>query len=64
MQRRDCIKHALEAEGMPKTVNVHEVVTENFLCTGGLSPYRNDITCKGMLHSYSETEQQLYILVM
>ncbi|XP_028277943.1 complement factor B-like [Parambassis ranga] len=45
--RPNCIKHALEAEDMPKTINVQDVVTENFLCTGGKSPYINDIACKG-----------------
>ncbi|XP_054481303.1 complement factor B-like [Anoplopoma fimbria] len=44
--RGECIKHALEAPGIT-TLDPKEAVTDNFLCTGGLSPYRDHITCNG-----------------
>lgn len=48
IQRDACIRHALQAEGM--TVQDPKVpVTENFLCTGGLQPYRDHIACTGMI---------------
>ncbi|XP_029957250.1 complement factor B-like [Salarias fasciatus] len=46
MQRKECIKHALEAQGID-TDNPEEAVTENFLCTGGISHRREHIACKG-----------------
>uniref|UniRef100_A0A672GWK0 Complement factor b, like n=1 Tax=Salarias fasciatus TaxID=181472 RepID=A0A672GWK0_SALFA len=44
--RKECIKHALEAQGID-TDNPEEAVTENFLCTGGISHRREHIACKG-----------------
>ncbi|KAI3373651.1 hypothetical protein L3Q82_022242 [Scortum barcoo] len=44
--RDECIKHALQAPGIT-TTNPKDVVTDNFLCTGGQSPYRDHIACKG-----------------
>ncbi|XP_070839171.1 complement factor B-like [Chaetodon trifascialis] len=44
--RDDCIKHALQAEGIT-TKNVKDVVTDNFLCTGGRTPFRDHIACTG-----------------
>ncbi|CAN9501319.1 unnamed protein product [Ophioblennius macclurei] len=44
--RKECIKHALAAPGIT-TKKVEEAVTENFLCTGGLSHQREHIACKG-----------------
>ncbi|KAM6911649.1 complement factor B-like [Lycodopsis pacificus] len=41
--RGECIKHALEAPGIT-TRNLSDVVTDNFLCTGG---YRDNIACQG-----------------
>ncbi|XP_059208414.1 complement factor B-like [Centropristis striata] len=44
--RAECIQHALEAPGISST-NATDVVTDNFLCTGGLTPARSDVSCKG-----------------
>ncbi|XP_051793148.1 complement factor B-like isoform X1 [Acanthochromis polyacanthus] len=44
--RDECIKHALTAKGIT-TKNVHDAVTDNFLCTGGLSPRTDHIACTG-----------------
>ncbi|XP_059208412.1 complement factor B-like [Centropristis striata] len=44
--RAACIQHALEAPGI-ETKDISLVVTNNFLCTGGLQPQRDDISCKG-----------------
>ncbi|XP_070839034.1 complement factor B-like [Chaetodon trifascialis] len=44
--RDDCIKHALQAAGIT-TKNVKDVVTDNFLCTGGRTPFRDHIACTG-----------------
>ncbi|KAM9788847.1 complement factor B-like [Neosynchiropus ocellatus] len=45
-ERPGCISHALHAKGI--TTNDPEVaVTGNFLCTGGLFPYRDHMACKG-----------------
>ncbi|XP_028450838.1 complement factor B-like isoform X2 [Perca flavescens] len=44
--RDDCIKHALEAPGI-QTNDPKEVVTDNFLCTGGQEPTVDHISCKG-----------------
>ncbi|KAM9847034.1 complement factor B-like [Aulostomus maculatus] len=45
-KRDDCIKHATEAPGI-KTDNPKVAVTDNFLCTGGLTPFRDNIACTG-----------------
>lgn len=47
MQRDECIKHAVKAEGMT-TKDPKVPVTDNFLCTGGVEPFRDDKSCKGM----------------
>lgn len=47
LQRDECIKHALQATGIT-TTNPKEAVTDNFLCTGGRTPNRDDIACTGM----------------
>ncbi|KAK7926134.1 hypothetical protein WMY93_008444 [Mugilogobius chulae] len=44
--RPNCIIKALSAPGI-STKNVSEVVTENFLCTGGEYPEVDKIACKG-----------------
>ncbi|KAI3373649.1 hypothetical protein L3Q82_022239 [Scortum barcoo] len=44
--RNECIMHAREAPGIAKE-NYMAAVTDNFLCTGGQSPYRDHIACKG-----------------
>lgn len=54
MQRDECIKHALQAPGIT-TTNPKVAVTDNFLCTGGLTPFRDHIACNGMfplLHAF------------
>ncbi|XP_047463236.1 complement factor B-like [Mugil cephalus] len=46
--RDECIKHALKAPEIPKNItSPEELVTENFLCTGGLEPVRDDVACRG-----------------
>lgn len=47
MQRADCIKQARHAPGITAT-DEKLAVTENFLCTGGLLPFRDHIACSGM----------------
>ncbi|XP_068187285.1 complement factor B-like [Antennarius striatus] len=44
--RDECISHALEAEGIT-TTNPKDAVTDNFLCTGGRTPFRDHIACTG-----------------
>ncbi|XP_041808468.1 complement factor B-like [Chelmon rostratus] len=44
--RDDCIKHALQAAGIT-TNNPKDAVTDNFLCTGGQTPFRDHIACTG-----------------
>nr|XP_046266129.1 complement factor B-like isoform X2 [Scatophagus argus] len=44
--RDECIRHALQAEGIT-TRNPKDAVTDNFLCTGGRNPQRDHIACKG-----------------
>ncbi|KAM7397999.1 hypothetical protein PAMA_006057 [Pampus argenteus] len=44
--RDECIKHALKAPGIT-TKNPRDAVTDNFLCTGGLTPFRDHIACTG-----------------
>ncbi|XP_077361198.1 complement factor B-like [Festucalex cinctus] len=45
-KRDECIEHALNATGIT-TKDAKVPVTENFLCTGGLQPFRDHIACKG-----------------
>ncbi|TKS82993.1 Complement factor B [Collichthys lucidus] len=44
--RDECISHALRAPGIT-TKNPKDAVTDNFLCTGGQQPFRDNIACKG-----------------
>ncbi|XP_056910305.1 complement factor B-like isoform X2 [Takifugu flavidus] len=44
--RDECIRYALEAEGIT-TTNPEIPVTDNFLCTGGQLPFRDHIACTG-----------------
>ncbi|XP_051256245.1 complement factor B-like [Dicentrarchus labrax] len=44
--RAGCIKHALQAPGIDTDV-ITDVVTDNFLCTGGRTPFRDHIACTG-----------------
>ncbi|XP_029304139.1 complement factor B-like isoform X1 [Cottoperca gobio] len=44
--RDECIRHALQAPGIT-TNDAKVAVTDNFLCTGGKTPFRDHITCKG-----------------
>uniref|UniRef100_UPI0037E91815 complement factor B-like n=1 Tax=Semicossyphus pulcher TaxID=241346 RepID=UPI0037E91815 len=44
--RDECIQHAVDAEGID-TNNPKVAVTDNFLCSGGLNPFRDHIACKG-----------------
>lgn len=47
LQRDECISHALEAEGIT-TTNPRDVVSDNFLCTGGQTPFREHKACAGL----------------
>ncbi|KAI4813800.1 hypothetical protein KUCAC02_003028 [Chaenocephalus aceratus] len=44
--RDNCIKHALTAPNITAT-DPKVAVTDNFLCTGGLDPFRDHLACKG-----------------
>ncbi|XP_060941709.1 complement factor B-like [Limanda limanda] len=44
--RDDCIRHALHAKGITAE-NPKVAVTDNFLCTGGQTPFRDHIACSG-----------------
>ncbi|XP_051732543.1 complement factor b, like isoform X2 [Ctenopharyngodon idella] len=44
--RDSCIEDAKKAEGITAT-NAEDIVTDNFLCSGGTEPNRDDIACKG-----------------
>ncbi|TRY54159.1 hypothetical protein DNTS_034839 [Danionella cerebrum] len=44
--RDACVKDALKAEGI-NTTDAYQVVTKNFLCSGGTEPYQDDVSCKG-----------------
>ncbi|XP_060910841.1 complement factor B-like [Labrus mixtus] len=44
--RDECIRHALGADGIT-TVKPEDAVTDNFLCSGGLIPFRDHIACRG-----------------
>uniref|UniRef100_A0A7N8X6D6 Complement factor B-like n=1 Tax=Mastacembelus armatus TaxID=205130 RepID=A0A7N8X6D6_9TELE len=44
--RDECIRHALQAPGVT-TKNPKDVVTDSFLCTGGLEPQIDHIACTG-----------------
>ncbi|CAB1442678.1 unnamed protein product [Pleuronectes platessa] len=44
--REECISHALHAKGIT-TDNPKVAVTDNFLCTGGRTPFRDHIACSG-----------------
>ncbi|CAG00502.1 unnamed protein product [Tetraodon nigroviridis] len=44
--RDECIRYALDAEGI-KTTNPKIPVTDNFICTGGQTPFRDHIACTG-----------------
>uniref|UniRef100_W5LVU7 Peptidase S1 domain-containing protein n=1 Tax=Lepisosteus oculatus TaxID=7918 RepID=W5LVU7_LEPOC len=45
-QRDSCVRDALQAPDVTAT-DPEELVTESFLCTGGIHPEVDDITCKG-----------------
>lgn len=44
--RFPCISKAMRLDNIT-AANIHQVVTENFLCTGGTSPFLDHIACKG-----------------
>ncbi|RXN32629.1 complement factor B-like protein [Labeo rohita] len=47
MRHRDaCVEDAKKAEGII-VENAREVVTDNFLCSGGTEPKTDDVACKG-----------------
>lgn len=47
LQRDECIRHALDAQGIT-AADPKVAVTDNFLCTGGRIPYRDHIACQGI----------------
>ncbi|KAM6984111.1 complement factor B-like [Tautogolabrus adspersus] len=44
--RDECIRHALGADGI-STDKPEDAVTDNFICSGGLTPFRDHISCRG-----------------
>ncbi|XP_039474144.1 complement factor B-like isoform X1 [Oreochromis aureus] len=44
--RYECIKNAVGVEGITADT-LRDAVTDNFICTGGLQPYRDHIACTG-----------------
>nr|AYU71031.1 complement factor B [Oreochromis niloticus] len=44
--RYECIKHAVGVEGITADT-LRDAVTDNFICTGGLQPFRDHIACTG-----------------
>lgn len=53
LQRDDCVEDAKKADIFKKsnkTFNAKDIVTDNFLCSGGISPITDHIACKGMFH--------------
>ncbi|RXN19432.1 complement factor B-like protein [Labeo rohita] len=46
IQRDACFEDAKKAEGI-NVGNAREVVTDNFLCSGGTEPKTDDVACKG-----------------
>lgn len=44
--RDACVEDAKKAEGITAK-NAVDIVTDNFLCSGGIEPTRDDIACKG-----------------
>uniref|UniRef100_A0A8C2I9M4 C3/C5 convertase n=1 Tax=Cyprinus carpio TaxID=7962 RepID=A0A8C2I9M4_CYPCA len=44
--RDACVEDAKKAEGID-VKNAREVVTDNFLCSGGIEPKTDDVACKG-----------------
>lgn len=47
LQRDECIRHALDAQGIT-AADPKVAVTDNFLCTGGRIPYRDHVACPGI----------------
>ncbi|XP_077339371.1 complement factor B-like [Lithobates pipiens] len=45
--RQGCLKDAEKVEDFKDVVDIKDVVTDNFLCTGGLDPAVDPQTCKG-----------------
>ncbi|KAL0993934.1 hypothetical protein UPYG_G00115720 [Umbra pygmaea] len=45
-ERDNCIDFAAKVDGITKE-NLKEVVTDNFMCSGGRDPTRDNIACKG-----------------
>ncbi|KAM9499320.1 complement factor B-like isoform 1-T1 [Salvelinus alpinus] len=45
-QRENCIELATKVDGITSD-NLKDVVTENFLCSGGRQPTRDHVACKG-----------------
>ncbi|XP_069771714.1 uncharacterized protein [Narcine bancroftii] len=45
--KRACEEKALHAREYQQVKDVSEVVTENFLCTGGTQPIKEAVSCKG-----------------
>ncbi|XP_030602795.1 complement factor B-like isoform X2 [Archocentrus centrarchus] len=44
--RNECIQHAVGVGGITQET-LMEAVTDNFICTGGLEPFRDHISCPG-----------------
>ncbi|MBN3293409.1 CFAB factor, partial [Polypterus senegalus] len=50
--KRKCNEDALKATVYSKVKDWKEVVTERFLCTGGIEPETDEVTCKGQQHTW------------
>ncbi len=46
LQRDACVEDAKKSEGITAK-NAKDIVTDNFLCSGGIEPTVDDIACKG-----------------
>ncbi len=43
--------------------NAREVVTENFLCSGGIEPKTDDVACKGMF-DFCHQDGSFYLVLI
>lgn len=46
LQRQACVEDAKKAERITAE-NAADIVTDNFLCSGGIDPTTDEIACKG-----------------
>uniref|UniRef100_A0A8C1BA27 C3/C5 convertase n=1 Tax=Cyprinus carpio carpio TaxID=630221 RepID=A0A8C1BA27_CYPCA len=58
--RDACVEDAKKAKGI-NVKNAREVVTDNFLCSGGNEPKTDDVACKGMF-DFCHRDGSLYLV--